>query len=155
SEREKLREYMLVALKDEDEEVQDAAISGLGYVGGEKATEEVLTLASELDPDRDRDRLAVIIDDLSNIGLNEAMVAAVNSGNFKKAAIVIEILSRLKGPEVSKVLMEAFENGDRDIKRGILEALVGTADEEAKVFFENVLANEQDGSMLKSAINFL
>ncbi|WP_320174840.1 HEAT repeat domain-containing protein [Maridesulfovibrio sp.] len=155
SEREKLREYMLVALNDEDEDVQDAAISGLGYVGGEKATEEVLKLASELDPDRDRDRLAVIINDLSNIGLNEALVAAVNSGNFKKAAIVIEILSRLKGPEVSNVLMDAFENGDRDIKRGILEALVSTADEEAKGFFENVLESEQDGSMLKSAINFL
>ena len=155
SEREKLREYMLVALNDEDEDVQDAAIAGLSYVGGEKATEEVLNLASELDPDRDRDRLGTIIDDLSNIGLNEAMVAAVNSGNFKKAAIVIEILSRLKGHEVSKVLMEAFGNGDRDIKRGILEALVGTADEEAKEFFENVLESEQDGSMLKSAINFL
>ncbi len=99
---------MLVALKDEDEDVQDAAISGLGYVGGEKATEEVLNLVSELDPDRDRDRLAVIIGDLSNIGLNESMVTAINSGNFKKAAIVIEILSGLQGPEVSKVLMEAF-----------------------------------------------
>ncbi|TIH12727.1 HEAT repeat domain-containing protein [Marinifilum sp. JC120] len=155
NEREKLREYMLVALKDEDEDVQDAAISGLSYVGGEKATEEVLNLASELDPDRDRDRLGVIIDDLSNLGMNEAMVAALNSGNFKKAAIVIELMSRLEGPEVSKALMDAFGNGDRDIKRGILEALVGTAGEEAKEFFENVLESEQDGSMLKSAINFL
>ncbi|HAS89966.1 MAG TPA: hypothetical protein DCS48_11780 [Desulfovibrio sp.] len=155
SEREKLREYMLVALKDEDEDVQDAAISGLSYVGGEKATEEVLNLASVLDPDRDRDRLTVIIEDLSNIGLNEAMVAALNSGDYKKAAVVIEILSRLEGPEVSGALMGAFDSGDRDIKRGILEALVGTAGEEAKEFFENVLEREQDGSMLKSAINFL
>lgn len=155
SEREKLRQYMLVALKDEDEDVQDAAISGLSYVGGEKATEEVLKLASMLDPDRDRDRLATIINDLSNVGLNEAMIAALNSGDFKKAAISIEILSRLEGPEVSQVLMDAFGNGEREIKRGILEALVGTAGEEAKEFFENVLESEQDGSMLKSAINFL
>ncbi|WP_320005800.1 HEAT repeat domain-containing protein [Maridesulfovibrio sp.] len=155
SEREKLRQYMLVALKDEDEDVQDAAISGLSYVGGEKATEEVLNLASELDPDRDRDRLTRIINDLHNVGLNDAMVAALNSGDFKKAAISIEMLSRFEGPEVSQVLMDAFGNGDRDIKRGILEALVVTAGEEAKEFFENVLESEQDGSMLKSAINFL
>jgi HEAT repeat protein len=155
SEREKLREYMLVALKDEDEDVQDAAIAGLSYVGGEKATEVVLDLASELDPDRDRDRLTTIIADLSNIGLNDALIAALNSGDFKKSAIVIEILSRLEGPEVSGALMDAFESGDREIKRGILEALVGTAGDEAKSFFENVLEKEQDGSMLKSAINFL
>ncbi|CCO24063.1 HEAT repeat domain-containing protein [Maridesulfovibrio hydrothermalis] len=155
NEREKLREYMLVALKDEDVDVQDAAISGLSFVGGEKATEEVLKIASELDPDRDRDRLAQIIDDMSNLSLNEAMIAALNSGSFKKAAIVIELMSRFEGPEVSKVLMDAFESGDRDIKRGILEALVATGGDETKVFFENILETEQDGSMLKSAINFL
>ena len=155
SEREKLREYMLVALKDEDEDVQDAAITGLSFVGGERATEEVLNLASELDPDRDRDRLLEIVENLSNIGMNSSMVEALRGHNYKKAALVVEILSRLEGPEVSKALMESFSDEERDLKRKILEALLKTAGEEAKDFFINVLEKEHDGAMLKSSINFI
>lgn len=155
AEREKLREYMLVALKDEDVDVQDAAISGLSYVGGEKATQEVLTLASLLDPDRDRDRLAQIVEDMSNLSLNNAMIEALTSSSSKKASLAIQLLSRLEGEEVSKALMGAFDSGDRDIKRGILEALLSTAGDEAQAFFENIIDSEQDGSMLKSAIFFL
>ncbi|MBI9112949.1 HEAT repeat domain-containing protein [Maridesulfovibrio ferrireducens] len=155
TEREKLREYMLIALKDEDEDIQDAAITGLSFVGGEKATDEVLKLASELDPDRDRDRLSEIIDNLSNLTMNPALVNAVNDGSFKKAAIAIDVLSRLEGTEVAQVLMDAFEGKERDLKRGILDALVKTAGEEAKDFFVGVLENEQDGTMIKAAIYFL
>ncbi|WP_432737553.1 HEAT repeat domain-containing protein [Maridesulfovibrio sp. FT414] len=155
TEREKLREYMLIALKDEDEEVQDAAISGLSYVGGEKATQEVFNIACELDPDRDRDRLAKIVDDMSNLSFNPAMEAALVSDNVNKASLAVQLLSRLDDERVPGILMKAFENGDRDIKRGILEALVVTAGDEAREFFEGVLEIEQDGSMLKSAIHFL
>ncbi|WP_031482177.1 HEAT repeat domain-containing protein [Maridesulfovibrio frigidus] len=155
TEREKLREYMLVALKDEDEEIQDAAIIGLSYVGGEKATAEVLQLASALDPDRDTDRLAAIVENLSNLSLNKSLIEALNSDVYKKSAIAIEVLSRLEGTEVSQVLMDAFEGKERDLKRAILESLANTGGPEAKDFFVSVLENEQDGSMLKSAIYFL
>ncbi len=154
-EREKLREYMLIALKDEDEDVQDAAISGLSFVGGEKATEEVLSIACELNPDRDRDRLAKIIEDMSNLKFNSAMEEALKSENTQKAALAVELMARLDDPAVPAALMGAFDHSDRDVKRGILEALVATAGEEAQEFFEGVLENEQDGSMLKSAIHFL
>ncbi|WP_027720207.1 HEAT repeat domain-containing protein [Maridesulfovibrio zosterae] len=155
SEREKLREYMLIALKDEDHEVQDAAITGLSFVGGEKATAEVLNIACELDHDRDRDRLANIIEDMSNLSFNSSMVDALNCGNMKKASLAVQLLSHLEGEDVSDALMNAFEGGDRNIKREILEALLEIAGDEAKEFFENILKNEQDGSMLKSTIHFL
>ncbi len=155
TEREKLREYMLVALKDEDEEIQDAAITGLSYVGGEKATAEVLQLASELDPERDTDRLSIIVDNLSNLTLNKSLIEALNSDVYKKSALAIEVLSRLEGLDVSQALMGAFEGKERDLKRSILEALAKNAGPEAKDFFVDVLDNEQDGSMLKSAIYFL
>ncbi|WP_320170593.1 HEAT repeat domain-containing protein [Maridesulfovibrio sp.] len=154
-EREKLREYMLIALKDEDTDVQDAAISGLSFVGGEKATEEVFNIACKLDPDRDRDRLARIVDDMSNLTFNNAMVDALGSDNSNKAALAVQLLARLEDDAVSGALMGAFADSDRDIKRAILEALLITAGDEARVFFEDVLENEQDGSMLKSAIHFL
>lgn len=154
-EREKLREYMLIALKDEDEEVQDAAISGLSFVGGAKATEEVLNIAARLNPDRDSDRLSRITEDMSNLSFNSAMGEALISDDVNKAALAVQLMARMDDPEVPVALMNAFEESDRDVKRGILEALVTTAGEEAQEFFERVLENEQDGSMLKSAIHFL
>ncbi|WP_291330341.1 HEAT repeat domain-containing protein [Desulfovibrio sp. UCD-KL4C] len=155
TEREKLREYMLIALKDEDIEIQDAAITGLGFVGGEKAMDEVLKLASELDPDRDIDRLSEIVSSLSNMKMNKSLIDALNNGSFKKAAIAINVLSKLEDDGVSQVLMDAFDGKERDLKRGILDALVNTAGEESKDFFVKVLDSEQDGTMLKTAIEFL
>lgn len=155
SEKEKLREYMLVALKDEDEEVQDAAILGLGFVGGPKATRQVLKLAEELDPDRDSDRLATIVENLSNIGLNQSLIDAVNSESFKEASVAVEVLARLEGSETSDVLIKAFPDRERDLKRAILASLVKVAGIEAKDFFIEVLENEQDGAMLKAALLFL
>lgn len=155
SEKEKLRQYMLVALKDEDEEIQDAAILGLGFVGGVQASEQVLKLADGLEPDRDRDRLAMIVDNLANIGLNKSLINALESGTDKEAIVAVEVLSRLEGPETAQILMKAFPGRNRDLKRDILAALVKVAGVEAKDFFISVLENEQDGAMLKAALMFL
>jgi HEAT repeat protein len=87
SEKEKLRQYMLIALKDEDEEVQDAAILGLGFVGGVKASAQVLQLSEKLDPDRDRERLSAIVDNLANIGLNQSLIDGLNSDSVKVATV--------------------------------------------------------------------
>lgn len=155
AEKEKLREYMLIALKDEDEEVQDAAIMGLGFVGGNMATEQILSLSEALDADHDRDRLGIMIDTLANIGLNESLVNGLNSDSEKISAVAVEVLSRLEGQEVANVLMQAFPDKERDLKRDILAALVRVAGAEAKEFFINVLETEQDGAMLKATLQFL
>ena len=45
-ERERFVGYLLAALGDDDEDIQDAAVSGLGSVGGDAAARAVLTHAS-------------------------------------------------------------------------------------------------------------
>jgi HEAT repeat protein len=155
SEKEKLRQYMLIALKDEDEEVQDAAILGLGFVGGVKASAQVLQLSEKLDPDRDRERLSAIVDNLANIGLNQSLIDGLNSDSVKVATVAVEVLSKIEGPETAEALMKAFPDKDRNLKRDILAALVHVAGAEAKDFFVNVLETEQDGAMLKATLLFL
>lgn len=154
-EREKVRDYMLVALEDEDEDVQDAAIRGLAFVGGEKASDRVLTLASALDPDRDHDRLEKAVESLENIGLTKALESGLNSGQPPLAKIAVEILSRLSGPEVSQVLIDSFPGKDRDLQRLIVTALSSVAHEEAREFFMDVLHNQKDGTVLKAAMGYL
>ncbi|MCC8193321.1 MAG: HEAT repeat domain-containing protein, partial [Deltaproteobacteria bacterium] len=58
-ERENLHDYMLVAIKDEDEDVQDFMVRGLASVGSEKASEAIGALAGQLDPDRDHERIVL------------------------------------------------------------------------------------------------
>ncbi|WP_461211223.1 HEAT repeat domain-containing protein [Desulfocurvus sp. DL9XJH121] len=155
AEREKFRQYLLVALHDEDTDIQDAAILGLGHVGGEKASEEVLKIAADLDPDMDHDRLTRCVDSLAGIGLTKALEKGLDQGSYKTARVVVEALSRLNAPEVSAVLTGAFWDKERDLQRDIVAALQECAGEEARGFFLDVLERHNDGSVLKAALGFL
>ena len=59
-ERDRFRGYLLAALGDDDEDVQDAAVSGLGSVGGEDAAKTVLAHAARLDREPVRTEVPII-----------------------------------------------------------------------------------------------
>jgi HEAT repeat protein len=88
-EKDRVAKYLMVALDDEDVDVQDAAILGLGYVGDEASMARILSLAGALDPDRDLERVSLAVDALVRIGqlgaLEKAM-AAVTKGWLKSPA---------------------------------------------------------------------
>lgn len=154
-ERERFRQYLLVALKDEDTEIQDAAISGLGYVGGEEAAAEILDLAGRMNPDLDRERIMHATDMLVNIGPTRSLVDGVTQGEGHKASVAVEVVARLKNLELNQTLMRVFWDKDRDIQREIVNALNRAAGPEAADFFMDVLDHHSDGTVLKSAITFL
>lgn len=155
SEREKFRQYLLVALHDEEVDIQDAAILGLGHVGGEQASREVLEIAAELDYDADHDRLESAVQALTTIGLTEALRAGLAESGYKAARVAVETLSRLDVPEVSLELTNVFWDKDRDLQRDIMSALLVCAGDEARDFFMDVLERHNDGTVLKSAISYL
>ncbi|MBU1247932.1 MAG: HEAT repeat domain-containing protein [Proteobacteria bacterium] len=155
NEREHLRMYMLHALDDDEVETQDAAILGLGYIGGEKASASILGLATNLDPDRDQDRLAIIFDSLARIGMTPALTKALESGEWKMARCAVYTLGLIGGPDVSQVMVDAFWDKDLEMQREIARTLGKIADETAKKFFLFVLDRHQDGKVLKSALRFL
>jgi len=158
---ERFRQYLLAALKDEDEEIQDAAIQGLAYVGGEKASEGILKIASELDPDRDQERLSGVIAFLAQIGFTKALTAGVLDENLAVAGVAVQALALISPDvcdnehEVCSVLMESFWNVGLPIQRQIVSVAADRGNELAKDFFIKILDEHTDGTVLKSAVFLL
>lgn len=160
-ERDRFSQYLLVALKDEDEEIQDAAIQGLAHVGGDKASEGILKIASALDQDRDQERLGVIIGDLAEIGLTDALKQGVLGDDPAMAHVAVQALSQISPEncanehEVCTVLMEAFWKVGLPIQRQIVSVAADRGNGLAKDFFIKILDEHTDGTVLKSAVYLL
>lgn len=160
-ERERFRQYLLVALQDEDEEIQDAAIQGLAYVGGEDASAGILSIAGKLDQDRDHDRLELIIGFLAQIGLTEALKTVLLGEDQDEARVAVQVLSHIAPNActldncVCLVLMEAFWKASLPVQRQIVGVVAAKGEEQTKDFFIKVLNEHQDGTVLKSAVYLL
>ncbi|WP_147821755.1 HEAT repeat domain-containing protein [Salidesulfovibrio onnuriiensis] len=159
-ERENFRQYLLVALKDEDEDIQDAAIRGLAYVGGEHASAGILDIAAGLDQDNDQERLSDIIANLARIGLTEALKNGIAHEDQDHARVAVQALSLIAAdddgrPEVCKVLMDSFWDLALPVQRQVVGVLADTATDKASDFFVDVLKRHEDGTVLKGAVRFL
>lgn len=154
-ERENLRVYALIALEDEDEEIQDAAIQGLAYVGGEKASAAILDLAASLDPVSSQDRIESMAAALASIGNTKAMEQALAGDEWKKGMVALEAYRRIGDPRFAGYLQQAFPIKDLDMQRAITTVLSDIADADATDFFLDVLENHEDGSVRKDAAEFL
>lgn len=153
--KDKFREYFLIALEDEDPEVQDAAMRGLGSIGGEDASAAVLALALTMDPERDSNRLGLCFDTLVQIGYSPALEKLLREKDEYPATVAAEVFSRIGGPEVAALLMEEFWKKSRDVQRNIAGHLINIATSQDKGFFLRILAEVGDGDILKSALYFL
>lgn len=153
--KDKFRDYFLVALQDEDPDVQDSAVLGLSSVGGDAASEAVLKLALALDPDKDPNRLALCFEALARIGRSPALEKLLRENDDYPALVAVEVFSRIASPEVAPLFMEVFWDKGRDVQRAIAGHLLNLAGPEGKEFFMRALAEVNDGDILKSALYFL
>lgn len=160
-ERERFRQYLIVALEDEDVEIQDAAIQGLAYVGGESASEGILRIAGSLDPDQEHERFSATVRYLAEIGLTDALKEGVMSEDPQIAGAAVQALSMIvpgecgDKHEVCSLLMDAFWKVNLPIQREIVRVAAERADESAKDFFIRILDEHSDGTVLKSAVYLL
>jgi HEAT repeat protein len=161
NERERFREYLLVALRDEDVEIQDAAIQGLAHMGGEQASEGILRIAAGLDQDRDQERLGPIIGCLAVIGMTDALRQGVLGEDQNVAHVAVQVLSMIS-PEscgcddpVCRVLMDAFWQVSLPIQRQIVSVAADRGNEQSRDFFIRILDEHTDGTVLKSAVYLL
>ncbi|MGE4505930.1 MAG: HEAT repeat domain-containing protein, partial [Desulfovibrionaceae bacterium] len=155
AEREDLRVYMLAALEDDDAEIQDAAVAGLASLGGEQASQAILSLAAGLDPDRDQDRLDGMVGSLAAIGMTTSLAWALEDKDWKRARSAVLVMERIGGPEACAAMMDAFWDKDLELQRLIARTLAEVGDEAAKPFFLYVIDRHEDGKVLKSALRFL
>lgn len=152
---EKLSRYMATALKDSDEDIQDAAIEGLAYIGREDASSGILELAAGIDFEHEPERYQRVIDALARIGMAQALGDALAQGEWLKARAAVKALGRIKSPESEQVLIDHFWDGDRDLQREVALALSDVGGKAASEFFLELLSSHGDGAVLKRALQFL
>ncbi len=154
-EKEKLSDYLLVAIEDNDPDVQDASILGLGYVGGSKASKKILQAASRMDPEHEEERLEQAQKALVSIGFNQALVQPLFSENETVSGLAIQALGGIGCKESVHWLIQAFEDKPRDLQREIAKMLYFSAGEESRDFFIKNLKEHRDGDVLKHSLRFL
>jgi HEAT repeat protein len=154
-EREKLRQYLVTALKDSDEDIQDAAIAGLAYIGMDEASKAILELAQGMDFEHHTERYDRAVDALARIGMTPALEKSVKQGKWLKARAAVLALGKIAGPEAERVLMENFWSGDRDLQRESAKALAEAGSGETAKFFIGLLDEHEDGDVIKQALTFL
>jgi HEAT repeat protein len=153
-ERRKFLEYLLVALDDEDAEIQDAAVVGLGHVGDERATAKILGLAAQLDPDQDLERVERVVGALASIGINSQLRSALGHEDGR-ALIAVMALDKLGTSQSIDALVAAYGGLNRDLQRVVSAILTRIGGGDLRDFFLDVLAESKDGTILKQALAFL
>ena len=154
-ERENLYEYMLVAIKDDDEEVQDIMVRGLAGIGGVRASEAIAAIAEGLDPDRDHERMVRLVGALAKIGFNEYTASMIQEGSELAQHIGVEVVARSPSREGVALLKSALWGQTRDLQRSIIIELAKLCGPEDQDFFLDVLDKISDGNVVKAALLFL
>lgn len=154
-ERVRFGEYLLAAMDDEDVDVQDSAMIGLGSLGGVEATVAVLRLAARLDPDRDHDRLANAVKTLAAIGYNEAIEEALSDEEDKTSLLIIEAAGGMAPALIVPALQRHFWDKPRDVQRAMAGQLAVIAPVDEVPFFLEVLERISDAHVIKAAMHFL
>lgn len=153
--RENFREYLIVALEDEEEEVQDAAIRGLAVMGGDDAAAGVFAIAQTLDPDKHQDRLEGILSSLAQMGVTVVLKNALRGDDAASALLAVDTLAHIEGPGVVELITEVFWKNPIAAQRAMVAVLARKAGPESVDFFMDLLSRHSDGKVLKSACAFL
>jgi len=154
AERERFCRYLLAALADDEEDVQDAAVSGLGSVGGEPAAEAVIAHAARLDRDSHPERYEHAVMALRDMGLTTALGEALRGADDSRRAAALEVLSGLPCPDCSRLVMDAFAVLPPAFRPAAGRALGAIAGPEAEDFFLDRLGDD-DENLLLEAVAFL
>lgn len=150
-----LHHYLVLALDDEDPDIQDAAIQGLGVLGDADAARRILALAATFDPDREADRLAPAIDALAQLGLSPALDEALFAADDSLATVAVAVADRIATPEAALRLAAAFPSQSRDVQRRMSAVMARHGDNRLHDVFREILATSRDGTVLKNALAFL
>ncbi|MDL2267439.1 HEAT repeat domain-containing protein [Desulfovibrio sp. OttesenSCG-928-G15] len=151
----RLRGYLPSALKDEDTDIQDAAVKGFAVLGGHGATTYILEHLGNLDAETASDRIALAVDALSALGHTTELDYALEHGDDFTTQVAMEVLLRVDEDRAIPQLVGVFWNKGRDLQRSIIFELAGIAGNEHQDFFLNVLEKHKDGTVLRGALLFL
>lgn len=152
--QERLHTYLLEALGDDDEDIQEAALQGLSAIGGEEASEKIVANALTMNPDKNPDLYEAYIQTLADIGYNTVLRDALRSDDEDRVAVAMEVCQIMEDRNAIDELKNTFWRVGRDLQRAAVAeiAQLGTCDDVP--FFLAVLDECNDAEVLKSAIVF-
>ena len=151
----RFRAYLLDALGDEEEDIQKAALSGLGVMGDAEASGAILDLACTLDPDVYHDLLTDAVRAVANIGFNDSFAGALQSSDTVMVRLAVEACTLMQDHRCIDLLQKIFWDQDRDIQRVAAGHIAKVAEEQDIPFVMDILDRHTDGDVLKSAFYFL
>lgn len=149
----KLREYLLAALDDED--ILDIVLDGLSAVGGEPGTRAVLDMVKTLDPVRQHDLLDNANHCLVGIGFNQALKECLLSSDEQTQQVAARACGEIADTASARALEEAFWSYDRDMQRVAAEYLARMTGVASPSFFLEVLNSHADVHVVRSSLHFL
>jgi HEAT repeat protein len=153
-ERARFLGYLLAALADDEEDTQDAAVSGLGSVGGEDAARAVFVHAARLDREAQPERYEHAVAALREMGLTESLGQILREGVESQLRTALDVLTALPGPESARLVMDAFDGLPGEHRPGAARTLAAIAGPEAVDFFLARLDDPDEGVLLE-ALGFL
>ena len=146
-----LVEYMLEAIEDEDEQIQDTAIACLGSTKGEREFGAIFKLLAHMNTECQHERMLGIVKTLAGMGYHSVLEEALRHGSEAERSLAVDVISCMDDPRAVRMLIDVFPRQERDVQRQIVDVLSANCGPEEKDFFLRVLAEVKDGTILKSA----
>lgn len=152
--QERLRCYLLEALSDTDEEIRIAALQGLSAIGTTDASNDILSLARKIDPDRAPDLYEASIRALAAIGYNEVIRDALRSDDEVDIMVAMEACQLMDDDRPLEEIKNLFWRVGRELQRAAVAEVSQLGTCKDAPFFLSIIDECQDAEVLKSALGF-
>lgn len=152
--QDRLREYLLDALGDNDEEIQIAALQGLSSIGTNEAANDIFALAKTIDPEKQADLYESAIRAIAAIGYNEVVRDALRSEDETMVMIAMEACQLMDDPRTLEEIKNLFWRVGRDLQRAAIAEVAQLGNCDDVPFFLSVMDECKDAEVLKNALAF-
>ncbi|WP_297671496.1 HEAT repeat domain-containing protein [uncultured Desulfovibrio sp.] len=152
--KDRLRDYLLEALTDTDEDVLTATLQGLSAIGGESCGKPVMDMAAGIDRERDAELYEEVVRTIAAIGYTGALHDALHSGDEKCIIPALEACRLMDDGRIVNDLKEIFWQLSPELQRMAINEMArlgGCAD---VPFFVTVMNDADDAELLKCALAF-
>ncbi len=152
--QDRLREYLLEALSDNDEEIQIASLQGLSAIGTVEASNDILSLARTIDPERKSELYEAAIRALAAIGYNQVVRDALRSEDELDITIAMEACQLMDDKQPLEELKNLFWRVSRELQRAAIAEIAQLGSCTDAPFFLSVMDECNDAEVLKSVLAF-
>ncbi|MBO4299976.1 MAG: HEAT repeat domain-containing protein [Desulfovibrio sp.] len=152
--KDRLRDYLLEALTDTDEDVLAATLQGLAAIGTPECGKPLMQMAADLDKERDTELYEATVQTIASIGYNDAVREALHSGDEKFLIPAMEAVHLMDDKHVVDDLKEIFWQVSPELQRMAIVDMARLGECADVPFFVTVMNDADDAEVLKSVLLF-